>query len=90
VWFSLFPVFAGIFAGLALAVIGAAVTRSGNFPRWLGLWGVLGGTLCFITGLGAGLHFYVPLPVWIVGITAAATWGPVLGPMMWRASSMRQ
>lgn len=87
VWFSLFPVFAGVFAGLALAVIGAAVTRSGNFPRWLGLWGVLGGALCSITGLGAGLHFHVPLLVWIVGITAVATWGPVLGAMMWRASS---
>jgi hypothetical protein len=90
VWFSLFPVFAGIFAGIALAVIGAAVTRSGNFPKWLGLWGALGGTLCFITGLAAGLHFHVPLIVWIVGITLVATWGPVLAPMMWRASSMRQ
>jgi hypothetical protein len=50
VWFSLFPVFAGVFIGLAFAVIGAAVCVSKNFPRWLGLWGIIGGTLCFITG----------------------------------------
>jgi hypothetical protein len=87
VWFSLFPVFAGVFIGLAFAVIGAAVCVSKNFPRWLGLWGIIGGTLCFITGLGAGLRFPVPLPIWIAGVTAAATWGLALGPMMWRASS---
>lgn len=87
VWFSFFPVFAGVFLGLAIVVIGSAVFRSGNFPRCLGLWGIVGGTLCFATGLGAGLHFYVPLPVWIVGVTAGATWGLLLGPMMWRASS---
>jgi len=87
VWFSLFPVFAGVFLGLSFAVIGAAVTRSGNFPRWLGLWGALGGTLCFITSLAAGLHFHLPLPVWIAGVTAAATWGLLLGVMMWRVGS---
>ena len=69
------------------AMIGAAVSVSKNFPRWLGLWGIVGGTLCFITGLGAGLRFPVPLPIWIAGVTAAATWGLALGPMMWRASS---
>jgi hypothetical protein len=87
VWFSFFPVFAGVFIGLAFVVIGAAVIRSGNFPRWLGLWGIFGGTLCFTTGLGAGLRFPVPLPVWIAGVTLAATWGLPLGPVMWRASS---
>ncbi len=89
VWFGLFPVFAGVFAGLAIAVIGAAVMRSGNFPRWLGAWGVFGGTLCFITGLGAGLRFPVPLPIWIAGVTAIACWGVPLGVMMWRASSRK-
>jgi hypothetical protein len=87
VWFSFFPVFAGVFIGLAFVVIGAAVIRSGNFPRWLGLWGIFGGTLCFITGIGAGLRFPVPLPVWIAGVTLAATWGLPLGLVMWRASS---
>lgn len=87
VWFSFFPVFAGVFLGLAIAVIGAAVFRSGNLPRWLGLWGLLTGTLCFITGLAAGLHFRVPLPVWIVGVSGGAAWGPLLGAMMWHASS---
>jgi len=56
----------GRFAGLlyiltsipgVFAMIGAAVSVSKNFPRWLGLWGIVGGTLCFITGLGAGLRF---------------------------------
>ena len=87
VWFALFPVFAGVFTGLAMAVIGAAVTLSRNFPRWLGIWGLFGGTMCFITGLGAGLRFAVPLPIWIAGVTAVATWGLPLGVMMWRASS---
>jgi len=87
IWFSLFPVFAGVFIGLAFMVIGAAVTWSENFPRWLGLWGIFGGTLCFISGLGSGLRFPVPLPIWIAGVTLAATWGLPLGPMMWRASS---
>jgi len=87
VWGALFPVFAGVFIGLAFAVIGTAVSRSGNFPRWLGFWGIFGGTLCFITGLGAGLGFPIPLPIWIAGVTLAATWGLPLGPVMWRASS---
>ena len=51
------------------------------------LWGLFGGTMCFITGLGAGLRFPVSLPIWIVGVTAAALWGIPLGAMMWRASS---
>ena len=72
---------------LAFAVIGAAISVSKNFPRWLGLWGVFGGTLCFITGFGSGLHLSVPLPIWIAGVTMAATWGIPLGVMMWRASS---
>lgn len=33
VWFSLFPVFAGVFIGLAFVVIGAAISVSKNFPR---------------------------------------------------------
>jgi hypothetical protein len=86
-WFALFPVFSGVFLGLSMAVIGAAVSRSKNFPRWIGLWGLLSGTLCFITGFGAGLGVPVPLPVWITGVTLGATWGPPLGAMMWRASS---
>ena len=87
VWFALFPVFSGIFIGLAFIVIGAAVSVSKNLPRWLGLWGVFGGTMCFITGLGAGLRFPVPLPIWIAGVTAVACWGIPLGVMMWRTSS---
>jgi hypothetical protein len=86
-WFALFPVFSGILLGLAMAVIGIAVSRSGNLPRWIGLWGVVSGTLCFATGFGAGLGLAVPLPVWIVGVTLSACWGPPLGVMMWRASS---
>ena len=87
--FALFPVFSGVFLGLSMAVLGAALFRSRNFPRWLGAWGLLSGTLCFITGLGAGLGLAVPLalPVWIVGVTLGACWGPLLGVMMWRASS---
>jgi len=87
VWFALFPVFSGIFIGLAFVVIGTAVACSKNFPRWIGLWGVLGGSFCFITGLGYGLRFSVPLLIWIAGVTAGACWGIPLGLMMWRASS---
>jgi hypothetical protein len=86
-WFALFPVFSGILLGLAMAVIGAAVSRSGNFPRWIGLWGLVSGTLCLYTGLGSGLGLPVPLPVWIVGVTLGACWGPPLGVIMWRASA---
>lgn len=86
-WFALFPVFSGVFLGLSIAVIGAAIFKSGNLPRWLGAWGLLSGTLCFVTGLGAGLGLPVPLPVWIVGVTLSATWGPPLAAMAWRASS---
>src|SRR6476646_8161124 len=50
-WFALFPVFSGVLLGLAMALIGAAIFRSGNFPRWLGIWGLVSGSLCFITGL---------------------------------------
>ena len=89
VWGVLFPVFSGVFGGLATTAIGAAVTLSGNLPRWLGLWGVTSGILCLLTGFGAGLGFHVPLLVWIVGITLGATWGPPLGAALWRASSRR-
>jgi uncharacterized protein DUF4386 len=87
VWFSLFPIFSSTFTGLSIVAIGAAVTLSKNFPRWAGLWGVFGGTMCFITGLGAGLRFPVPLPIWIAGVTAVASWGIPLGVIMWRRSS---
>ncbi len=87
VWGSLFPVFSGVFGGLAIATIGAAVSCSGNLPRWLGVWGGVSGILCLITGLGAGLGIHVPLLVWIVGISLGATWGPPLGLALWRASS---
>jgi hypothetical protein len=86
-WFALFPVFSGVFLGLAFAVIGAAIVRSGNLPRWLGFWALVSGTLCFYTGLGPGLGLPVPLPVWIAGVTLSATWGPPAGVVMWRASS---
>jgi hypothetical protein len=87
VWGSLFPVFSGVFGGLAVILIGAAVTMSGNLPRWLGIWGLASGILCLLTGFGAGLGIHVPLILWIVGITLGATWGPPLGVMMWRAST---
>jgi hypothetical protein len=60
---------------------------SRNLPRWLGMWGLLSGTLCLLTGFGAGLGIHVPLLIWIVGITLFATWGPPLGVALWRASS---
>ena len=87
VWFALFPVFAGVFLGLGFLLIGAAVSRSGNLPAWLGYWGALGGACCFLTGVGYALRLPVPLPLWIVGVILVASWGLVLGPMMWRASS---
>ena len=87
VWFALFPVFSGVFTGLAMGVIGAAVTLSRNFPRWLGIWGLFGGTMCFFTGVGVGLHLGAALLVWIAGVTAVATWGIPLGVMMWMRAS---
>ncbi len=87
VWGALFPVFSGVFLGLSMALIGAAVVRSGNMPRWIGIWGLVSGTFCFITGLGAGLGIHLPLLLWIVGVTLGATWGPPLGVVMWRAST---
>jgi uncharacterized protein DUF4386 len=87
VWFALFPVFASVFLGLGFLLIGVAVTRSGNLPSWLGYWGALGGALCLLTGVGYATRIPVPLPVWIAGVVLVASWGLVLGPMMWRASS---
>jgi uncharacterized protein DUF4386 len=87
VWFALFPVFAGVFLGLGFLLIGTAVSRSGNLPPWLGYWGAVGGAMCFLTGVGYAMRLPVPLPLWIVGVTLVASWGLVLGPMMWRASS---
>lgn len=87
VWASFFPIFAGVFIGLSFVVIGAAIIMSRNFPRWLGLWGVVGGAMCFVFGLGAGLDFPVPVPMWIAGVTMAGTWGIPVGVMMWRGIS---
>jgi len=87
VWFALFPVFACVFLGLGFLLVGAGVSQSGNLPAWLGYWGAIGGALCFLTGVGYALRLPVPLPVWIAGVILVASWGLVLGPMMWRAGS---
>jgi len=87
VWASLFPSFAGVFVGLSFAVIGTAIIMGKNFPRWLGLWGVIGGAMCFLVGLGAGLDFEVPVPIWIAGVIMSGTWGIPVGVMMWRRIS---
>lgn len=86
-WEALFPVFSGIFLGLAMLTIGLAIVRSKNFPRWLGYWGVLGGSLCFVTGVGVGLRLGASLPVWLAGVSLNATWGIPIGIMMWRRSA---
>ncbi len=86
-WEALFPVFSGIFLGLAMLTIGFAIVRSKNFPRWLGYWGVIGGSLCFITGVGVGLRIGGSLPVWIAGVSLNATWGIPVGIMMLRRSA---
>ena len=87
VWFALFPVFSGVFLGLGFLFIGTAVSRSGNLPPWLGYWGALGGAMCFLTGVGYAVRLPIPLPVWLAGVVLVASWGLVLGPMMWRTSS---
>ena len=43
--------------------------------------------MCFLTGVGYAMRLPVPLPVWLAGVILVASWGLVLGPMMWRASS---
>ena len=81
---SLFPVFAAVFLGMSFVVMGAAVWRSENFPRWLGAWGVLGGLMCAAVGVGVVFRLPVPLPVWLIGLVLDITWFLATGVMMMR------
>ncbi len=84
---ALFPIFAGVFLGLAFMVMGAAVWRSENFPRWLGIWAMLGGLMCAVVGFGVAFRLDVPLPLWLVGVVAVVTWVLAMGVAMLRASA---
>jgi len=83
---ALFPVFAGVFLGVSFIVLGAAVWRSENFPRWLGLWGMLGGVMCATVGFGFAFRTAFLLPVWLIGVAAVISWTLVMGVMMLRAA----
>lgn len=83
---ALFPVFAAVFLGLSFIVMGAAVWRSENFPRWLGLWGMIGGVMCVTVGVGWPFGINVPLPVWLIGLVAVVTWAGAMGVAMMRAA----
>lgn len=82
---SLFPVFSGVFLGMSFVVMGAAVWRSQNFPRWLGAWAAVGGLMCTSVGVGYAMRVPVPLPVWLIGLVVDIAWLLAAGVMMLRA-----
>jgi hypothetical protein len=81
---ALFPVWAGLFLGLGLVLVGAALWRSGEWPRWFAGVGILGGAMSFVFAMSVAFAFGVPLPLWPLGPAISGIWLVALGAMLLR------
>jgi hypothetical protein len=81
---ALFPVWAGMFMGLGLVLIAAALWRSGEYHRSFAAAGILGGSMCFVFAASVVFDTRVPLPLWPLGPAINALWMVALGAMLLR------
>jgi hypothetical protein len=84
---ALFPVWAGLFLGLGIVLVAAALWRSAEYPRMFAAFGVAGGSMCVTFALSTVCGFTVPLPLWPLGPAIDGIWMTLLGVMMVRRSS---
>jgi hypothetical protein len=81
---ALFPVWAGLFLGLGLVLVGLALWKSGDWPRWFAAAGMLGGSMCFVFAASVVFGADVPLPLWPLGPAINGVWLTMLGAMLLR------
>ena len=81
---ALFPVWAGLFLGLGLVLVAAALWRSGEWPRWFAAVGCLGGSMCFVYAMTVVFAASVALPLWPLGPAINGVWLTTLGAMLLR------
>jgi hypothetical protein len=81
---ALFPVWAGLFLGLGLLLIAAALWRSGEYAAWFAAVGIAGGLMCLVFAASIAFGFGVPLPLWPVGPAIDALWITSLGALLLR------
>lgn len=81
---ALFPVWAGMFLGLGLVLVAAALWRSGEWPRWFAGVGILGGSMCFVYAVTVIFAATLPLPLWPLGPAINGVWLTALGAMLLR------
>ena len=83
---ALFPVWSGLFLGLGILLVAAALWRSAEYPRIFAALGMAGGAMCVVFALSTVFGFRVPLPLWPLGPAVDGIWLAVLGAMMVRRS----
>lgn len=76
---ALFPVWAGMFLGLGLVLVAAALWRSGAYSRSFAAVGILGGSMCFVFAASVVFAIQVPLPLWPQGPAIDGLWITALG-----------
>lgn len=79
---ALFPVWGGLFMGLGLVLIAAALWRSGEYSRVFAAFGILGGAMCFVFAVSVVFGTQLPLPLWPLGPAINGVWIAALGAML--------
>lgn len=81
---ALFPVWAGMFLGLGIVLVAAALWRSGEYSRGLAVLGIIGGAMGFIYAMSVAFSVAVPLPLWPLGPAITGVWISALGAIVLR------
>jgi hypothetical protein len=81
---ALFPVWSGMFLGLGILLVAAALWLSAEYPRIFAAFGIVGGSMCITYALSTICGFTVPLPLWPLGPAIDGIWMTLLGAMMVR------
>ena len=81
---ALFPVWSGLYMGLGILLVAAALWRSGAYPRPFAAVGAVGAAMCLAYALSDVLGVRLPLPLWPWGPAVAALWMTALGALMLR------
>jgi hypothetical protein len=84
---ALFPVWSGIFLGLGVLLMAAALWRSAEYSRIFAAFGLVGASMCLVFALSGVFGLTVPLPLWPLGPAVDGVWMTLLGAVMLRKAS---